>query len=163
MKKFLFIFSALLLGLSLVYNLDPVMNGLVAPWNRVLAEASYFIMQATDVSVDLRVNILTNPLNGFSVAVENDCNGIEATIILVSAILAYPASVKRKALGLLIGVSVIQVINVVRIVTLFHVGQWSTPVFDLTHKYIWPALIIMAALLMFVLWTRKTVAAGGGT
>lgn len=159
MKKFLLVFFALLLGLSFVYNLDFVMSSVVSPWNTILAKASYAIMHAMDTSVDLKSNILTNPKNGFSVSVENDCNGIEAVLILVSAILAYPASFKRKALGLLLGFSLIQLSNVLRIVALFYVGQWSTSVFDLTHKYIWPAVIIMAALIFFALWTRKTVGA----
>ena len=44
------------------------------------------------------------PANGFAVSIEAGCNGVEATIVLVAAILAFPAPWKRKLVGLAIGI-----------------------------------------------------------
>ena len=86
---------------------------------------------------------------------------LATTLILVAAMLAFPSGLARKATGILSGVVLIQVVNVIRILALFQVGQWSDTLFDLTHKYLWPALIIVIALGFFLVWVKGTSPGGG--
>jgi exosortase H (IPTLxxWG-CTERM-specific) len=153
-KKFLLLFVFLLLALSFVYNLEAVMEYAVQPWNHLLAYLSHGLLQLLGDEVLLRGNVLTEMQNAFSVSVENDCNGIEATLILAASVLAFPSHPGWKMAGVLAGFLIIQAMNVVRIVTLFYLGQWNTEVFDWTHKYLWPAVIIFAALVVFFIWIR---------
>ena len=48
---------------------------------------------------------------GFAVELRDGCNAVNVTILLWSAVLAFPAPWKMKALGLLGGSLVIQVTN----------------------------------------------------
>jgi exosortase H (IPTLxxWG-CTERM-specific) len=75
-------------------------------------------------------------------------------IVLLAAILAYPAPWKHRLAGLAGGVLAVQLLNIVRIVSLFYIGQWSLPVFEWAHLYAWQALIMLDALIVWLLWLR---------
>ena len=44
--------------------------------------------------------------------------------------------------------------NLLRIISLFYLGQWSETLFDWAHLYIWQALIMLDALIVFLVWIR---------
>ncbi len=155
MIKYLSLFFGLLLALSLLFNLEPVQEKVLNPWNRVLASASFGVLQTLDAEVRLSDNVLSHGRSGFSVAVENDCNGLEVTVLLLCAVLTFPSSWTAKARGLLLGFLTIQGLNLFRILTLFYLGQWNETIFSWTHQYLWPVLIIVATLGVFVAWTRR--------
>jgi exosortase/archaeosortase family protein len=56
--------------------------------------------------------------------------------------------------GFLIGFVAIQALNLVRIISLFYIGQWSQVWFDWFHHYLWQALIILDALVVWLIWLR---------
>jgi hypothetical protein len=39
-------------------------------------------------------------------------------------------------------------------VSLFYIGQWSLKVFEWAHLYLWQALIMLDALIVWLLWLR---------
>ena len=82
------------------------------------------------------------------------CNGVEAVIILFAAVFAFPAPWKHKFVGFIAGFFAIQALNLVRIVSLFYIGQWSFTAFKWAHLYIWQALIILDALVVWLIWLR---------
>jgi exosortase H (IPTLxxWG-CTERM-specific) len=92
--------------------------------------------------------------NGFAVSIQPGCNGIEASIVLIAAMLAFPSTWKHKLIGLGIGLVAIQSLNLVRIISLFYLGQWNMTVFEWAHLYLWQALIMLDALIVFILWLR---------
>ena len=75
-------------------------------------------------------------------------------IVLAAAILAYPAPWRYRLAGLAVGAAAIQVLNLVRIVSLFYLGQWNMRVFEWAHLYAWQALIMLDALVVWLLWLR---------
>jgi exosortase H (IPTLxxWG-CTERM-specific) len=88
------------------------------------------------------------------VSIEAGCNGVEATIVLIAAILAFPASWGRKLAGLAAGIVAVQGLNVVRVISLFYLGQWDFQVFEWAHLYLWQALIMLDVLVVFLIWVR---------
>jgi exosortase H (IPTLxxWG-CTERM-specific) len=92
--------------------------------------------------------------SGFDMSIEAGCNGVEASIILVSAILAFPRGIKNKILGVCFGLVSLHFLNVVRIISLFYLGQWSEVAFDWAHLYIWQALIMLDVFIVFIFWVR---------
>ncbi len=98
--------------------------------------------------------ILRSLENGFAVSIQPGCNGIEASIVLIAAILAFPAPWKHKLIGLGVGLGAIQALNLVRIISLFYLGQWNMTYFEWAHLYLWQALIMLDALVVFVIWVR---------
>ena len=126
----------------------------VVPWTDTLARVSAGIVKWFDSGVLAHGNILQSTRNGFAVSIEAGCNGVEATIVLLAAILAFPAPWKRKLVGLAVGVVAVQGLNVVRVISLFYIGQWSLPIFEFAHRYVWQALIMLDVLIVWLLWVR---------
>jgi len=93
--------------------------------------------------------------SAFAVDVKNGCNGVEAMLILVAAVLAFPAGWKARLAGVAIGTLVLQALNLVRVVSLFWLGAHHQAVFDLFHTAVWQTVLILAAVGLFVLWTRR--------
>jgi exosortase H (IPTLxxWG-CTERM-specific) len=106
--------------------------------------------------------ILRSP-GGFSVEMRDGCNAINVTILLWSAILAFPSPTKPKALGLLGGCFIIQVLNIVRFVSLFYLGQYSMTWFEFAHSYLWESLLVLDTMVVFWLWVNRVVRTGSAT
>lgn len=98
--------------------------------------------------------ILQSTSNGFAVSIEAGCNGIEAAIVLIAAMLAFPAPWKHRVIGILSGLLAVQLLNVVRVISLFYLGQWSLEVFNWAHLYLWQALIMLDVLIVWLVWIR---------
>jgi exosortase H (IPTLxxWG-CTERM-specific) len=88
------------------------------------------------------------------VSIEAGCNGVEATIVLVAAMLAFPSSWAMKFWGIALGFLAVQGVNLLRIVSLFFIGQWNFKVFEFAHLYMWQALIMLDVLVVWLLWMR---------
>lgn len=154
MLRFFLLFLAIQGVLFTLDVLEPVRQAFVLPFTELLARASAWIVTLFDASVHAEGIILRSIENGFAVSIEPGCNGIEASIVLIAAILAFPAPWKHKFIGLLIGLCAIQALNLVRIISLFYLGQWNMTYFEWAHLYLWQALIMLDALVVFVIWVR---------
>lgn len=154
MLRFLLVFllvQGIFFGLEM---LQPVQTALILPWTSLLADVSGWLMSAFDPHVATSGKIISSTLNGFAVSIEPGCNGVEAMIVLLAAIIAFPARLLYKIYGLLLGFIAIQGLNLVRVISLFYLGQWSQELFDWAHLYIWQALIMLDALVVFLVWIR---------
>ena len=103
--------------------------------------------------------ILRSP-GGFAVEMRDGCNAVNVTILLCSAVLAFPASWRMKAAGLLAGIAIIQVVNIFRFITLFYLGQYSMTWFDFAHAYLWESLIMLDTMVVFWFWVTRVLRAG---
>ncbi len=91
----------------------------------------------------------------FSVVIYNGCNGLEAMLIFVCGVLAFPAGWLRKLLGVVLGFFAIQIVNVVRVVSLFYVGVFKPEWFSTTHVFVWQSAIILFGVLLWLLWVQR--------
>ncbi|MEO8135109.1 MAG: exosortase H [Betaproteobacteria bacterium] len=126
----------------------------VVPWTNFLAILSAGLVKGFDPNVLVQGKILKSASNGFAVSIEAGCNGVEATIVLIAAMLAFPAPLKNKLIGLVAGILAVQGLNIVRIISLFYLGQWNYDVFEWAHLYVWQALIMLDVLIVWLLWVR---------
>ncbi|MFH0924014.1 MAG: exosortase H [bacterium] len=93
----------------------------------------------------------------FSMRIIYDCSGIFVTVIYVAAVLAYPTTAKKIGLGLLIGIPVLNLINIFRMVFMFYVGQYLPNYISLFHTYLWQGMFIILVLLLWLFWVEKIV------
>jgi exosortase H (IPTLxxWG-CTERM-specific) len=126
----------------------------VVPWTNALAQISTWIVTVVDPNVAAVGKVMRSTTNGFAVSIEAGCNGVEATIVLVAAMLAFPAPWRHRLTGLVAGIAAVQVLNVVRIISLFYLGQWNMKVFEWAHLYVWQALIMLDVLIVWLIWVR---------
>jgi exosortase H (IPTLxxWG-CTERM-specific) len=154
MARFFVVFVVLLAVLFGLELTPPVQSWLVVPWTNALARAAAGLVTLFDPSVHAAGNVLASTTRPFAVAIEAGCNGVEATLVLLAAILAFPASWRRKLAGLAIGIAAVQGLNVVRVISLFYIGQWNREVFEWAHLYVWQALIVLDVLVVWLLWVH---------
>lgn len=133
---------------------EPAQQFFVLPWTNFLATLSANLVKGFDPNVLVSGKILQSTTNGFAVSIEAGCNGVEATIVLIAAMLAFPAPWKNKIIGLIVGIIAVQGLNIVRIISLFYLGQWDYNVFEWAHLYVWQALIMLDVLIVWLLWVR---------
>jgi exosortase H (IPTLxxWG-CTERM-specific) len=103
---------------------------------------------------DVNKAVIQHPVNSFAIMVANGCSGLEAVILLVAGILAFPATLRQRIIGCIVGTMTIVTLNLLRIISLYYLGQYSQSWFDWAHFYAWDNLIMIDALVAFFLWVR---------
>ena len=154
MLRFIILF---LLYLAILFPLElvpPVDQYVILPFTAAIAKVSVWIVSLFDAHAVAHGKILQSTTTGFAISIERGCNGVEAVIILVSAMLAFPAPWKNRLAGIALGFIAIQALNLVRIISLFYLGQWNQTWFEWFHLYLWQALIVLDALVAFLVWLR---------
>jgi exosortase H (IPTLxxWG-CTERM-specific) len=150
-----FVVFVVLLALLFGLELTPWAQAwFVEPWTGALAQVSAWLVTLFDSSVVAAGKVLRSTENGFAVSIEAGCNGVEATIVLIAAMLAFPAPWKHRLFGLAVGILAVQGLNVVRVISLFYLGQWDRDVFEWAHLYVWQALIMLDVLIVWLVWVR---------
>lgn len=125
MLRFIIAFVLILVTLFGLELLQPVQQFVVLPWTALLAKTCVALVSLFDGLAMAEGKVLWNAATGFGVSIEPGCNGVEAFVVLFAAIGAFPAKWKHKLLGLGAGFVAIQVLNVLRVVSLFYLGQWT--------------------------------------
>lgn len=146
-------FCTALLVLYAVIALNQVNDAVIVPFTEIVARSSALLLRGVETGVSTQGTVMLS--SRFALDVRNGCNGVEATILLIAAILAFPATLRSRIAGLLIASIAIELLNVVRLSSLFWLGEHYRRVFDLFHVAVWQSLIILAAISLFVLWSWK--------
>jgi exosortase H (IPTLxxWG-CTERM-specific) len=154
MARFIGIFLILVFTLFGLEMLEPIHMGVVEPFTGFLAKVSASIITPFDESVIAYDRIIQDSVNGFAISIESGCNGVEATIVLVAAVIAFPATWRQRSAAIFLGFLAIQVANILRIISLFYLGQWNMDMFTWIHLYLWPVLIMIDVLVVFILYLR---------
>ena len=53
----------------------------------------------------------------------------------------------------------VQGLNIIRVISLFYLGQWDLAAFEWAHLYVWQALIMLDVLIVWLIWVRTLPAA----
>ncbi|PWW44416.1 exosortase H [Melaminivora alkalimesophila] len=154
MLRFFLLFLAVQLSLFGLNMLNWVQQHAVLPWTALLARICAALVTWFDSTASASGKVLWNTATGFGVSIEAGCNGIEACIVLFAAIIAFPATWRHRLIGFAAGFAAVQALNVVRVISLFYLGQWSTSAFDFAHEFLWQALIMLDVLVVWLLWVR---------
>lgn len=163
MRRFFITFITLQLLLFGIELTQPVQQHLVLPWTAWLAQACVAIVTQFDANAAAIGKVLWNPATGFGVSIEPGCNGVEACIILFAAVVAFPTTWRHRAWGLALGFVAVQGLNVVRVISLFYLGQWNTEWFRIAHEFLWQGLIMLDVLVVWLLWVRASPEPAGQT
>lgn len=154
MARFFLIFVVVLATLFGVEMLNAVQVAVVHPWTALLARWSTAILTPFDADVMSHGRVLQSRSSGFGISIESGCNGVEAALILIAAMIAFPAPWKLKLTGIAVGLAAVQAANLLRVVSLYYLGQWNLAVFEFAHLYLWQALIMLDVLVVWLLWIR---------
>jgi exosortase/archaeosortase family protein len=87
----------------------------------------------------------------FPMEIVRNCDAIEINLLFLSAVLAFPASWRRRAIASLIGLSALVALNVLRICVLYFVGVHAPQQFAVVHEQVFPLFLVLAAALAFLM------------
>lgn len=150
---FLAKFFAILIGAYLVIAWNPVNDNVIVPFTKGIASSSGAILNAIGQKVSVSGTVVSS--SRFGVNINNGCNGVEAMLILLASIVAFPASMRARGIGLVLGAIAVQALNAVRIVSLYLLGAYQPRLFDLFHTAVWQIVIILAAIGFFLFWSAR--------
>jgi exosortase H (IPTLxxWG-CTERM-specific) len=150
---FLVKFFVILLAAYLLIAWNPVNDHAIVPFTSAIAHASGALLRLFGEPVTVNGTILGSPL--FAVNINNGCNGVEAMLILLASIVAFPASLRARAIGLVLGAAAVQLLNLVRILTLFWIGAHHPRLFDAFHTAVWQIIVILSAVIFFLIWSSR--------
>jgi exosortase H (IPTLxxWG-CTERM-specific) len=162
MGRFLILFGiclAILFGLLLAPPTVPAVDR----FTRGLVTASAAVIHVFGGHAVAQGDLLHDPANRFAIQMAYGCNGAHVTILLWAAVLAFPATWKQKAKGLLAGTAAIHIVNLIRFITLFYVGEYNRAWFDFAHLYLWESLMMIDTLVIFWTWAHFVLKAGQTT
>ena len=151
--QFLLLFALVLLGSFTLLSWTPVNDHVVEPFTAGIARVSGVTLNLLGQDITRTDTVLRSPR--FAVNIRNGCNGVEAMVILLAAIVAFPATWGARLAGLALGIVVIQLVNLVRVVALFLTGAYMPSLFDSSHTVIWQSIVILSAVLLWMYWARR--------
>jgi len=146
-------FFAALIVFYIVSALGPVNDHVVVPFTELVVSATAFLLRSAHQPIEVVGTVIRSP--HFALDVRNGCNGVEAVMVLAAAMLAFPATLRSRLAGLVVGSIAIQILNLVRVASLVWLGEHHRELFDFVHVGVWQSVVILAAVSMFVFWSWK--------
>jgi exosortase/archaeosortase family protein len=153
-------FLFLIVVFFLILTWDPIVKviDLGTGLAQVSAWMSYQVLRVIAAVVGFPLHHVGSTIMGsgnFEVDVAPACSGAVPTSIYMAAVFAYPTSWRARWLGSLIGIGVIQIVNVVRVTALFLIGLYLREVFHDTHVYVAQALVVCVAVALWLYWATR--------
>lgn len=136
----------LLEGSGPVEGLNRFIGGLTLFQTEVAARSLVLFGQ----SVERQGALLFSPV--FTCEVGEGCNGMVAVTLALAGVLAYPASWRRRLVGLAALLPAILLVNTVRIGGLWFVGRHRPELFDAAHVYVGQVFVIVFTAAFWWLW-----------
>ena len=110
MYRFLILFCVCLLaGFILLFT--PFTKPAVDGFSRAIVSLAAVLIRLCGGRAVALADLIQNPVSHFEIRMANGCNGVNVTILLWAAVLAFPASRLQKAKGLLAGTLAIHSVN----------------------------------------------------
>lgn len=150
---FLLRFVALLVVFYFIVASRPVNDKVIVPFTAGIASVSGRLLNVLGEKAEVSGTEIRS--SSFGVNIENGCNGVETGLLFGAAVLAFPARWSRRLIGLIVGFLAIQVLNLIRVITLFWIGLHRPALFSSSHTVIWQSVVVLFGVLLFLLWASR--------
>jgi exosortase H (IPTLxxWG-CTERM-specific) len=146
-------FVLLIVALYFLIAWRPVDRAVITPLTRGIASVSAALLRMGDSTVVSSGTTLRN--NRFAVEIKNACNGVEAMLLLLSAVIAFPAAWPARLRGIGLGILIIQGTNLLRVVSLFLIGLHTPRYFEFAHVVFWQSVMFLTTAVFFIYWVTR--------
>jgi exosortase family protein XrtM len=113
------------------------------------------LINATGEHVELVGRVISSPSS--KLRVTRGCEGVEMFLLLAAGIMAFPASFKRRVLGLLLGSVLAYLLSVARLMALHYILRYSPAAWEALHGLVLPLAPIILIALYFMRWSARTM------
>ncbi len=149
--RFCLRFALYTLGAYLV--LSALYDELVLPFTRLIAWLTVALLKAAGGQAWVSEAVVGVP--HFSVEIKNNCNAIYEIGLYTAAVWAYPASVRARLTGTVLGAGVLYAVNLGRVLSLLALGRAWPWGFEVAHTYVWQALFLAVVAVCWVGWVSR--------
>lgn len=151
MIRFLSVYLLLAVA-GMVFLELPMLDNFYPIFGAWLATTSGMIIHLFDPSITVAGAILSQPKGGFSIEVTTECQALEITWLYCAAILSWSGIWKYKLLWVILGIIVVQILNIIRLISLIYLGQWYPDYFTMIHENFYPLFFGIMVILLFWQW-----------
>lgn len=150
---FLFAAGLVLYNVSYAYTRNVLINQFqVRPATWLLSQT------LPNLEIWSRESTLFTP--GFELEIRQGCDGMEVWLMLATALLAFPMPLRRRLRSIGYGTMLVFSLNLIRIVSIFHMALKRPEWFVVVHEFAWPTAMVLAAT-AFVLVQFESPLGGG--
>ena len=154
--KFLLGFVGCMAVFYLFYYSSFYKNTLETPFLEAQANISNALLRLFGHDTQADLTLISS--SEFAVNIKNGCDGLEAIAILVSGILIFPARMKLKLKGIIWGVIILFILNILRIAGLYLIGlHFSPTVFEIMHVQGGFILFTMISVVLLFVWINWAI------
>ena len=153
--RFCLLFLVLLVVFSFLLSLELVKQYVYNPLTTLIASQAAWILKVLGQKVYASGIIISG--EGFSVKIVSNCNAIFEIMLFLSAVIAFPALIKEKLVGGVLGTILIYLLNLLRVVLLFLIGVYSPQFFEGTHIYVAQSIFIVMVAIFWLFWAGRWV------
>jgi exosortase H (IPTLxxWG-CTERM-specific) len=150
--RFALIFGVLAVASEVFYYVVALESHGFQDYLGALARISGSILSLFGGDVTVQETRISN--SSFAIEVAQGCDAIQVCSLLAAAVIAFPVDSRRKLRGLVSGITALQVLNLMRIITLFWIGIHFPRVFKTAHEVVWPGILITSTIAIWILWVR---------
>ena len=90
----------------------------------------------------------------FALQIIPECTPIFVVSLFLCFIIFLPATIRQKAIGLLIGIPALYPGNLVRLIVIFILRQHDRSLFEFVHAFWGRVFTILLVFLCFILWLK---------
>lgn len=159
--QFLSLFGLLALAMFWVLATPWATTGFVQPFTQALVHVSQALLSPFDSRVVAEGDILRFTDGIGAVRVLAGCNAVEVCALLAAAIFAYPTTFIRSLAGAALAILSLQMVNLLRIISLLYLSRGEPSLFEFFHNYVWDAMIGLEGLVLFFGWAHFQPVVGG--
>jgi len=151
--KFIAVFAA---SLAVLYFASIQFESYIPIFNmQSTAQVLYFSLKT--IGINARLENYQVIFSNFSVDIIRQCTGIFEVIAIISCILAFPAAVKKKIIGVSLAIPLIYLFNMARLIFLSVLGIYSTTLFEIAHEYLLQMTFLAVVVFYWIFWIDKVV------
>ena len=153
--RFCLLFLGLLAVFTLLLGFKVINHYLYDSASALVASQVAWILKSMALKVHASGVIISS--ESFSVRIVPDCNAIFEIFLFLSAVIAFPALIKEKLVGGILGTIFIYTLNLLRVTILFLVGVYNTKYFEEIHIYVTQGIFIVMVAIFWLAWIEKGV------
>lgn len=144
---FMAVFTAMVFS---VYR-EEILGPLLEPLALLTAKVTVALLTWSGIEAVRAGTVISHP-GGFAYEIAYTCVGFLPVVCGAAAVLSFPVSLTHRLMGLMIGTPLLLALNFGRLVHLFHVGVHGRGEFDWWHEDLWPGIIRLAIIGLWIAW-----------
>ena len=153
--SFLIISSILYVLISIYYNNDIPLIGaknVASNTNKILNMLGIKTLIIDDDTIYLPGNI--------ALKIILECTGLYEMMILSAIILSYPTNMRNKFYGIILGIIIIYILNMLRLISISYILIYYADKFNFVDRYLWQISLVIFISVAYTIWLKSIERSG---